>query len=75
MPAQTSGDMRQDDVAVIQLDGKRRARKNLFDAAEDLERRFFEVLRRDRRLCGTRTGLAAVSIASSYRGRSFAVEP
>jgi hypothetical protein len=41
MPAQTSGNVSQDRVAVIQLDGKRRARKDLLYAAVDFERRLF----------------------------------
>jgi hypothetical protein len=38
--AQPSRDMCQDNVSVIQLDGKRRAGEDLFDAAEDFQRRF-----------------------------------
>lgn len=44
MAAQPSGDVRQDDVAVVELDREGRARKNLFDAAENFERRFTGVL-------------------------------
>lgn len=36
--------MREDNVAVIELGGEGCAGKNLLDAAEDLERRFFEIL-------------------------------
>ena len=39
MAAQTAGDVRQNDVAVVEFDGERRARKDLLDAAEYLERR------------------------------------
>jgi hypothetical protein len=44
MPAQTSSDVREDDMAIIQLYGKRRARKDLFDASEHLQRRLAVVL-------------------------------
>ena len=40
--AQPSGDVRQDHVAVVQLDRKGRARKHLFDVAEDFQRLFFD---------------------------------
>lgn len=73
MPAQASGDVRQDDVAVIQFDGKRRAWKDLFDAAEDLERRFLGVLGKGCGFRGPRAGLTSVAIASSYRACSFTV--
>jgi hypothetical protein len=58
MPAQASGDMRKDDVAVIELDGKGRARKNLFDATQHFKRGFFDILsrlglRRTRRPAGS----------------------
>ncbi len=43
MPAQTSGNVGQNHVAVVQLDGKRRARKHLLDAAVNFERRLFVV--------------------------------
>jgi hypothetical protein len=42
--AQTAGDMRKDDVTVVEFDGKHRAWKNLLDASEDLERGFFVIL-------------------------------
>jgi hypothetical protein len=45
MAAQAPGDVREDDVAVIELDGERRARKDLLDAADDLERGLFDALR------------------------------
>lgn len=45
MAAQASGDMRQDHVAVLELDRERCARKDLLDAADDLERGFFDGLR------------------------------
>jgi len=41
MAAQTSGDMCQDGVAVLEFDGERRARKNLLDRAEELDRGLF----------------------------------
>lgn len=41
--AQSSRNVRKDNVAVVELDGKRGARKNLFDAAIDFQRRFFVV--------------------------------
>jgi hypothetical protein len=62
--AQPSGDVRQDDVAVVELDGKRRARKDLLDAAERLERRFFDALG-ILGFWGRGIGLT-VSIANSY---------
>jgi hypothetical protein len=36
--AQPAGDVRQDRVTALQFYGERRAGKNLFDGAEDLER-------------------------------------
>jgi hypothetical protein len=45
MAAEPSGDVRQDDVPVVELDGERRARKDLLDAAEYFERRFLDALR------------------------------
>lgn len=46
MAAQSSRDVRKDDVAVVELYGKRGARKNLFDAAVDFQRRFLIVFGR-----------------------------
>jgi hypothetical protein len=45
MSAQPSCDVRENGVTVVQLDGKRRARKDLLDRAENLERLFLRVLR------------------------------
>jgi hypothetical protein len=44
VPAQTSGDVSENNVAVVEFDGERRAREHLFDAAEYLERGFFVIL-------------------------------
>jgi hypothetical protein len=44
--AQTSGDVGQNDVAVLELDGKRRTRKNLLDGAGYFNRSLFGRLRR-----------------------------
>jgi len=55
--AQASRDMREDDVAVVELDGKGRARKNLLNAAQDFKRCFFDVLGR-LVFCRTRAGSA-----------------
>jgi len=68
MTAQASGDVREDDVAVVEFDGKRRARKNLFDAAVDFQRSLFGIFRRGR-FRSTRVGVAAV--ASSDNDVSF----
>jgi hypothetical protein len=65
---QTSGNMREYDVAVVELDGKGRARENLFDTAEHLERRFLCILG-SVGFRGARTG-PAVSSARSYSGYS-----
>ena len=46
--AQTAGDVRQNYVAVIEFDRKRRAGKHLLYAAEDLKRGFAVVLSRPR---------------------------
>jgi hypothetical protein len=55
----------EDDVTVIELDGKRRTRKNLFDAAEYLERRFLRAILG--RLGLRRSGAGSTfSIANSY---------
>jgi hypothetical protein len=43
---QTSGDMGEDNVAVIEFDGERGARKDLLDRSEDLDRRFLRILLR-----------------------------
>jgi hypothetical protein len=59
--AQASRDMSKDDVAIVELDGKGRARKNLLNAAQDFKRRFFDALSR-LVFCRTRAG-SAFSIA------------
>ncbi len=68
MTAQAAGDVREDDVPVVEFDGKRGARKNLFDAAVDFQRRLFGVLGRCR--FGS-TGIHIASVASSDNGVSF----
>ena len=45
MTAQASGDVREDDVTVVEFDRKGRAWKNLLDAPEHFERRFLDVFR------------------------------
>ena len=46
MTAQPSGDMSDDDVAVVKFHRKRRTRENLFDAANYFDGALFSVLRR-----------------------------
>jgi hypothetical protein len=46
MPAQATRDVREDRVPVLELDAERRARKDLGDGAEELERGFLRVGRR-----------------------------
>src|SRR6185437_65504 len=46
MAAQTAGDVRENDVSVVEFDRKGRAGKHLFDASVDLQWRFFEVFGR-----------------------------
>jgi hypothetical protein len=43
MPSQTSGDVRQNCVAVVEVDRERRAWKHLLDAAVNLKRQLFVV--------------------------------
>lgn len=69
MPAQTAGDMRKNDVTVVEFDGKGRARKHLLDAPEYFERRFSVVLR-DLRLGCAGVG---ITISSCDYGCSFAL--
>lgn len=45
MAAQASRNMREDHVTILQFYGEGRARKDLFDAADDLERGLFDGLR------------------------------
>jgi hypothetical protein len=45
MPTQASGNMPEDDVAIVELDRKGRARKNLPDMSEYLDRSFLDILR------------------------------
>jgi hypothetical protein len=73
VPAQTSGNVRQNNMAVIELDGKSCAGKNLLDAAEDFERRFFHRIGRFnfRYAC---TGFI-FSITSRNGSRSFYTSP
>ena len=44
MTAQAAGDVRQDRVAILELDGERRAGEYLFYGAEDFERSLFRGL-------------------------------
>ncbi len=64
MPAQASGDVAEDDVAVIELDGERRARENLLDAADYLKWGFLDILRRGH--FGHAHAVSLFSIANSY---------
>jgi len=65
VPAQATGDVREDDVSVIELDRKGRAREDLLDAPGDLEGGFLDVLRR--RFGFGRTGAgSSASIARGY---------
>jgi hypothetical protein len=45
MPAQAAGDMSQDRMAVVQLDGERCAGKDLTNAAKDLQGSFLDIRR------------------------------
>lgn len=45
MAAQASSNVPQDEAAVVELDGERRARKNLLDASYYFKRRFLNILR------------------------------
>jgi hypothetical protein len=65
MPTQASGNMPEDDVAIVELDRKRRARKNLSDMSEYLDRRFLDILR-GFALWYPRTGSVFASITNSY---------
>jgi hypothetical protein len=67
VPAQTAGDVRENDVTVVKFDGKRRAWKHLFNASEHLERGFSVVLG------GLRFGSSRIriAIASCDNGYSF----
>lgn len=64
MPTQASGNMPEDDVAVIEFDRKGCARKNLPDMSEYLDRSFLDILR-GFAFWYPRTG-SVVSIANSY---------
>ena len=66
MAAQAPGDVREDDVAVVELDGKGRAGEDLLDAAEDLDRRFLRFLRGLGGFGRTRT-FSRTSLAWWYR--------
>ena len=65
MTAHAPGDMREDRVAVVELDRKCRTRKDLFDAADYLKRALFDRLRG---IMGFRLALTgfADSTASGY---------
>jgi hypothetical protein len=63
MSAQAAGNVRKNYVAVVQLDGKRRARKHLLDASIYFKRGFFSILNR---LClGYARILFTIPVASS----------
>lgn len=73
MPAQTAGDVRKDDVAVIEFDGERRARKHLFDAAIHLERGLLSIFRR---LClGSARVCVAIASCDNFVSLYIAGEP
>jgi hypothetical protein len=69
MSPQTPGNVSQNDVAVVEFDGKGRAREDLLDAAVHLQRRFFRVLH------GFHFGGAGVvvffAVTNSYNECSF----
>lgn len=65
MPAQATGDVRQDDMSVIELDRKGRAGEDLLDAPGDLEGGFLDVLGRRFGFGGTGAGSTA-SVARGY---------
>lgn len=67
--AQSSRNVRKDNVAVVELDGKRGARKNLLDAAIDFQRRFFVVF--GRVSLGDTRIVVPVAITSSDNECSF----
>lgn len=71
MPAQTACDVRENGVSVIEFDGKRRARKDLLDSPEHLERLFFGVLRNFRRPLLTVVLFALASPMIRYRRYSL----
>lgn len=71
MAAQPACDVRENGVAVIEFDGKRRARKDLLDRAEYLERLFLGVLRSFRRPFLTVGLRALASPVIRYRRYSF----
>jgi hypothetical protein len=58
--SQAPGDVRENNVAIVQLDGKRRAGKNLFDTAVDFQRSLFVVFDAllDRSGCGVAAAVA-----------------
>jgi hypothetical protein len=60
VPPEPAGDVRQDRLAVLELDGERRARKNLFDRPEELEGGFF------RRFLGGGTRRFVGVVAAGY---------
>lgn len=72
MAAQSPGDVREDRVPVIQLDGERRAWEDLLDGPEDLERRLFCILRL--RLGRARFGVSASGVGSGYGSLPFELE-
>ena len=70
MAAQPAGNVRENDVAVIELDRKGRARKDLLDIADYFKRGFLDVLRGLRRLWQASSG-SVFSIANRYGRYSF----
>jgi hypothetical protein len=68
MPAQTAGDVRQHDMAIVEFDGKSRAWEHLLDAAENLDRRFAVILDGfDFGSAGIRITFASCDNAGSFR--------
>jgi hypothetical protein len=65
VPAQTPGNVCEDDVSVIELDRKGRAGEDLLDAPGDLEGGFLDVLGRRFGFGGTGAGSTA-SVARGY---------
>ena len=64
MPPQAAGDVREDGVAVLELDPEGRARKDLLDDAEDFDRRF--LYRLGRRGSGADGGRARLAPPPSW---------
>lgn len=69
VPAQPAGDVRENDVTVVEFDGKRRAGKHLFNATEHFERGFSVVLGG----LGFGSARIHIAIASCDYGYSFPI--